>query len=228
MSEWIAAHPGDAQAARGLIWMAQLRLADHRDDLARPLFLQVRRAYPRTEWSLHALKGLADLELGSRHYGTAIAMYQSLAKSDSPFFQYVGAMDAARAQKERLRFLTTLSLLGGMLVLWAWRLKQLASLQALWPPPREVVYPLPVLALIAIAALGPPGGEGLGGLLLALGALLLLWLNGAYLRARPPAGAWRILHGLLGLMQAGVLLYVSVVLSGLWDKFHDTLTLGAG
>src|SRR5262249_4857607 len=112
-------------------------------------------------------------------------------------------------------------------LLWAPRLWRLVGTRSLWPPPQEVVYPLPVLLLSAIASLGAPAAEGRGVRALALSAVILLWLNGAWLRARPPAGAWRVVHAALGLLQAGALLYAAVVLTGLWDKLHDTIEMGA-
>ena len=227
MAAWVESHPGDPRAARGLVWMAQLRIADQRRDLAQPLFQRVQRDYPGTEWAQHSIKGLADLDVEARRYGAAIAKYESLAHSDSPFFQYVGSMAAEHARQLRLRFRSTLGLLASLLRLGGLRLGRLGSWRPLWPPPVEVIYPLPLLLLTAVASLGQPAQEGHSVLILAFGAAALLWVNGAYLRARPPTGAWRIVHGALGLGQAAALLYLAVVLSGLWDKFHDTLVMGA-
>lgn len=229
MAAWVAAHPGDPRAPRGLLAMAQLRLVDHQAQLARPLFLRVIRDYPGTEWAQHSTKGLADLELESWHFAAAIAKYDGLARSDSPFFQYVGRYFAQRAREERLRFYLVLGLLASFLLMWGVRLLRLGSWRTLWPPPAEVIYPLPVLMAMGAASFGASQGEGEGRgvLVLAAGALALLWLNGAYLRARPPVGRWRYLHGALGLVQTAGLLYMAIVLCGLWDKFHDTIEMGA-
>ncbi len=227
MQAWVDAHKADPRAARGLLWMAQLRLADHQREAARPLFQRVWRDYPGTEWALHSLKGLADLDLDGFRYGNAIAKFDALARSPSPFFQYVGHMAGLRARSMRLRFDLTLAVIAVFALVWAVRLRRLGSLRLLWPPPVEVVYPLPILVVTVAASFGPPEGEGRGALLLAIGAVALLWLNGAYFRARPPKGRWRIVHALLGLVQAAALLYVAVVMSGLWDKFYDTLEMGA-
>jgi hypothetical protein len=227
MEAWVNAHPLDARAPRGLVWSAQLRLADGKKNLAQSIFLRVRREYPGTEWALHSIKGLADLDLSSRRYGDAIAKYDLLAKSDLPFFQYVGRMAAQQTRGERLRFSGMLSLVVGFLLLWTLRLVWFTAWRILWPPPVEVIYPLPILLLLLAASLGQPVDEARGIRMLALGGLLMLWLNGAYLRARRPAGGWRVVHAALGLGQAGALLYTSVVLSGLFEKFHDTLIMGA-
>jgi hypothetical protein len=86
---------------------------------------------------------------------------------------------------------------------------------------------MPLFVLMAAVAFGQPVDEGRAVRWLAFGAMGVLWLNGAYLRARPPRGAWRLVYGVLGLAQAAALLYVVVIACGLWDKFHDTLIMGA-
>ncbi len=227
MTAWTNAHPSDKRTPRGLVWMAQLHIADQDPKGAQPLFLRVYHDYPGTEWALHSLKGLADMDREERRYGAAIAKYDALTRSGIPFFTYVGRMAGRRAREERLRFDLTAGLIAGFLLMWTLRLLRLRSLRALWPPPAEVLYPLPILFLITASALGQPADEGHGLLLLGIGGTLLLWLNGAYLRARPPARIWRIVHGLMGVAQAGALLYAAVVISGLWEKFHDTLVMGA-
>jgi hypothetical protein len=227
MEAWVRAHPADTRVARGLIWMAQLRVADQQPALGRAYFQRAYHEYPSTEWGLHGLKGLADLDLAERRYGDAIARYEALAASRDPFFRYVGRMAANKARGERLRVVLALGALAALGALWALRLLRLGSWRRLWPPPTEVAYLLPLLLLMAAAASGQPAEEARAVRLLTLGALVTLWLGGAYLRARPPAGGWRFLHGLLGVLQAAALLYVAVQGSGLWDKFHDTLVMGA-
>jgi hypothetical protein len=227
MQAWVDAHPTDPRVPRALVWMAQLRVADHNRALAQPMFLRVYKDYPGTEWALHSLKGLADLDLESRRYGDAIAKFDTLASSSIPFFHYVGYMAGRRAREERFRLTLTLSLITAFLVLWGLRLWRGKLPRALWPPPVEVLYPLPILLLMAAASFGQPAEEARGVRMIALGAVMMLWLNGAYLRARPPKGVWQVVHGAMGLGQAVALLYVAVILSGLWDKFHDTLVMGA-
>jgi hypothetical protein len=207
--------------------MAQLRVADLQPVLGRAYFLRAYRDYPGTEWGLHGLKGLADLDLADHRYGEAIARYDELARSRDPFFRYIGRMAANKARGARLRLGLALACLAGLIGLWAVRLSRLGSWRRLWPPPTEVAYLLPLLLLMAAAASGQPPEEARAVRLLTFGAVVTLWLGGAYLRARPPAGGWRFLHGLLGVLQAAALLYVAVQGSGLWDKFHDTLVMGA-
>lgn len=229
MAAWIEAHPADPRTPRGILWMAQLRLADGQRERARSLFVRLRRDYPDTEWALHADKGLADLDLAARRYRAAIARYQVLAESGAPFFEYLGRMGAEQVRAERLRRGLVLGVLTGLGLLWALRFLRLGRRcwRALWPPPPEPLWVLPMLLMCAIAALVQPADEERAVLVMVLGALSILWLSGAYYRARPPARAWLPLHGLLALLQAAALLGAVVVLGGLWDKFHDTLVMGA-
>src|SRR4051794_8153374 len=61
MLSWVQQHPQDERAPRALLWMGQLRIADHQLEQAQILLERARRDYPNTEWSLHATKALADL-----------------------------------------------------------------------------------------------------------------------------------------------------------------------
>ncbi len=228
MDAWVDAHPSDPDAGRGLVWMADLRVLDHRGDLARPLFERAAREYPNTEWARHAEKGIADLDVAAHRYDEAIRLYESLASNPAPLWSYVGRMGAARARDERRRFTIYVVLLAALVGIASSRVVlALRTRVSLWPLPDELLYPLPMFVLMALAAIPQEPDERLGILYLAAGAVVLLWANGLYLSVRPIRGWKRFGEGVLALGQAAALLYCSIVASGIWEKFRDTFSGGA-
>ncbi len=228
MQAWVDAHPKDPQAPRGLIWMSKLRRADGLDARARPLLERTLREYAGTEWELHAIQGLADLDAKDRHYDRAIAGYDRLARDPSSLWSFIGQHAAAYARAERLRFDILLGLAAALVGFSLFRLWRAGGLRSLWPLPAELLYPLPLplLMLAASTALEVPEGHTI--VTLSLGGMALLWLNGAYLRARPPKGARQVaVQAALGVLQVCALLYCAVVTHGLWEKLVDTLAMGA-
>jgi hypothetical protein len=224
MEAWVDAHPTDPNAGRGLIWMAELRLADRRTDLAYALFDRAARDYGDGEWGLHGQKGRADLDVAAHRFAPALETYAKLAARPEPYWQYVGRISVDSARGERLRFYVYAALL---LALGAWTAFRLGrARKQLWPPPEELTWSAPVLLLMLAAAIAQPPEEARAVVWVALGGAALLWANGAYLRARPPGRRWP-LEALLGLAQAAALLYCAVIANDLWMKFAETLTNGA-
>lgn len=224
MQAWVDAHARAPDAGRGLIWMAELRLADHRLDLARPYFERAARDYPQTEWGYQGLKGVADIDVAHHRYAPAIATYDALARLPLPYWEYVGRMAAISARQERLRWWLFLGLSVALCVSVVARLR---AARQVWPPPEEATWALPVALVMLLAALGQPPEEGRAVITVAVGAVALLWAHGAQLRARPPGTAGRIFAGATGLLEAAALLYCAVIANDLWLKFAETLTSGA-
>jgi hypothetical protein len=226
MQRWVDAHRGDPQAPRGLLWMAQLERSDGQSERARPLLERVLREGPGTDWALHAQRQLADLDLDRHHYAAAIATYEQLARDPAPFWQNVGKSAAQDARSQRSRFI---GLVAALILLIGVALERLAriGLKALWPLPNELAYPLPVLVVILIASFSLERAEEQAVITLALGAVALLWINGAYLKLRPPKGLARVPQALLGMVQAIAIFYCAIQTSGLWEKLVDTWQMGA-
>lgn len=224
MQAWLDAHPDDPQAAQGLVWMARLRTTDRRHGEARALLERALREPPRGEWPLHAKKALADLELESHHFEVAIAAFDELASSPLPLWRYVGTNAAENARGERIRFRIMLALVAALALLWLFRLR---SMRPLLPPPMELIYALPVLLLIVAAAASQEEPEAHALVTLGLGSVVLLWLNGAWARARLPRGRERWAHVFLGVLQACAMLYCAMIGNGLWEKMKDTIAMGA-
>jgi len=225
MQEWVDAHPGDPESARALVWMARLRRSDGRDEAARALLERALREGPGTEWALHAEKALGDLDLEAHRYAPAIARYDHLAGLPAPLWRYVGSSAAGHARGERTRFRILIAILAALAALSLARVIRAGGPRSLWPPPAELLWLLPVLLVLLAAAAAQEAPEARAVVSLSLGGAALLWLNGAWLRARPPRRM--ALPALLGLGQALALLYCAMVWNGLWDKLVDTIAMGA-
>jgi len=225
MQAWVDAHPRDPRAGRGLVWMAELRLVDARADLALPLFARAARDFAGSEWGWEGEKGVADLDLARHSYASAIATYDRLATLPGPYWRYVGRTSAKAARAARRRWHVFL-LLAALLTIGL-GVRLFRARRALWPPPEELTYALPVAAVMLLACLRQPAGEAHAVATVALGALVLLYAHGVHLRARAASAPARALEALLGLCEAAALLYCAVVASGLWARFAETLTSGA-
>jgi Tetratricopeptide repeat-like domain len=224
MERFVAAHAGEPQAARGLVWMAQLHRQDGRPEVARPLLARAAREGAGTEWALHARKGLADLALESRDFAEAIEAYDALAREPSPLWQYVGRNAGLDARGERDRFRILLALAAAVGLFWLLRLVR--ARPPLWPPPRELIWLLPLLRLVALSAPGQEPGEARALCIVSAGCALLLWLNGAWASARVRGTRAALLHAALGAVQMASVAYGAVVVSGLWGKLIDTIAMG--
>ena len=226
MLRWIDAHPGDPQSARGLLWIAVLERSDGRGEAARPLLERILRESPDTEWALNATRQLADLDLDIHRYGRAIETYDRLAALPSPFWHYIGKTAGDDARSQRARFYSLIAIVAALLLIAASRIVRMGP-RALWPLPNELAYPLPALLVILVAAAAQEPPEARGVVTLSLGAIALLWINGAWLRAYPPRGAARAGQALLGVLQACGLFFCAIISSGLWEKLVDTWQMGA-
>ncbi len=224
MQGWLSAHASDPRAAQGLVWMARLRTTDRHYAQARALLLQALREPPQAEWQLHAKKALGDLDLESHRFAPAIAAFDELAKSPLPLWRYVGSNAAENARGEQSRFRIMLGLLAALLLLWVFRVR---ALRPLFPPPMELVYALPVLLLVVLAAGSQEEPEAHALVTLGAGSAVLLWLNGAWARAQKPRGRARWAYLLVGALQAGAMLYCAMIGNGLWEKLKDTIAIGA-
>ncbi len=226
MLRWIEAHQGDPQCARGLLWIAVLERGDGRGEAARPLLERILREVPDTEWALNAERQLADLDLDIHQYRRAIETYDRLAALPSPYWHYIGKTAGDDARSQRARFYSFIAIVAALHLIAATRIARM-GLRALWPLPNELAYPLPALLVILVAAAEQEPAEARGVITLSLGAIALLWINGAWLRAHPPRGPARTGQALLGVLQACGLFFCAIISSGLWEKLVDTWQMGA-
>ena len=226
MARWVAEHPDRPEAPRGLLWIAVLDRQDGHGEAGRPLMDRVIRDWPDTEWARHAKKQRADLDLDAWHFSRAIEAYRELSRGPTDYWRYVGNNAVQIARSAQLRFyglITSLLLLLGLSLSRIYR----SGLRALWPIPRELSWPLPALVVILIAAFSQPADERRAVLVLGLGAMAVLWVNGAWLRARPPKHLARLGQALLGVAQALAIFYCAIIAGNLWEKLVDTIQMGA-
>ena len=219
MERWIAAHPTDANAGRGLIWMAELRLSDNQVDEALQTFERVEREYANTEWGWHGARGRADLEVALHRYSRALETYAQLERLSQPYWQYIGRRARLETEAERRRYYLSLALLLGLVVLGGYRLaraKDRLGAVELWGA-------APVVLVVTLAGWGLQPGERGAVLSVVWAGFALLWASGAYWQGRAASRGRVALEVLLGLGQAAAVLYVSVVLNGLWGRFFETL-----
>ena len=223
MQSWVDAHPSDPNAGRGLVWISQLWLTEGKPERAVVLLERAVRDYPGTEWESAAQLKLADLAVRSHRYGVALPLYEKLAVSPLEYYAYLGKTGAEHTRDERSRFWLLLALSGGLVMVFAVRLR----LGGLWPLPEEVYYAFPIAVMMGLAALAQPEDEARAVGTLAACGVALVWANATYFRRSPP-GRWGYLReGLFALVQAAAVLYCAIVANGLWGKFADTLVSGA-
>ena len=222
---FLAAHPDTPERARALLWMAELRRVDGDEATARALYAQTLDADPRGPLGLAAVKAVADMDVSAHRYSPALLGYARLAGRPEPYWRFLGTTGVADARSARRRDLAFLVVMVGLLGLLSFRLA--AARAALWPPPEECLYLLPVAALSALSSVVLPADERAAVLSVAGGGLALVFVNAVFFRLRPPRGVFRGVEAVLGVAQGAALLYCAVIACGLWTRFANTLANGA-
>ena len=228
LEAFVAQNPSAPQTARALLLGAQLRRLDGRDDLARPLLERAVVIAAGSDSGFDAMLGLCGLDLAERNYGAAIAGYQKVMESSSGRWQYQAGLGLEYARGARTRWWLLLAVVIALVVVGLWRASQALRAGSFWPLPEEARVALPIALLLALASAGQPPSEAHAVQALAAGGAMILWSNAAYFQVAPPLGGRRWFEGFLGIAQAAGLLYCAVVLSGLWEKFAETLSAGPG
>lgn len=228
LETFVAANPKGAQTGRALLLAAQLRRADGREDLARILLERAVLAAPASPVALDASLALSDLEFSERHFEAAIARYQKVLETASGRWEYQARLGIEYSRAARTRQWLVVGIWAGLVLLASWRGVVAVRAGTLWPLPEDAKVGLPVAALLALASAGQPPNEAHAVLALAAGGAILLWTNAAYFQVAPPIGWRRWFEASLGIAQAAGLLYCAIVVSGLWAKFVETLSAGAG
>jgi hypothetical protein len=226
---WAEANPSDPDAGRGLIWAAGVLLGDGAHTRARALLAEAIASYAGTEWEREGIRLLAGVELEEHQYAAAARGFERLSREPYPLWSYLGRIGLERTRRTRVVYacyIGTLIALGGLGLALA-VLGASAKGRRRWPPPREVIFVLPISVLLILAALGRPAAEARAITTVAAGGTAIVWTNALYLDASPPRGVARIVFALLGLVQAAGVLFCAIMSSGLWERFVDTLAAGA-
>ncbi len=227
MEAWRAAHPDSPQQARALLWEAQRRLTQERFSDARALLERARAAHPDAELDWDLALSLADVFALEHRYGDAAAAYAALHPPPGSRWAMQATLrgDAMRAAAQRRLAMFVLGSV--VLAVFSARLAQARVRRSLWPPPEEVTWAAPVLALFALAGASRPPDERTAVVLVALGGLGLLWLTGASLRGRALSLGARLGELALATFLAASLLFCAITVADLWPRVLDTIAGGA-
>jgi hypothetical protein len=219
---WVAAHAGSPSVPLARYWQAQSFVRESRYDDADRVLAEIESAPTDIHWDARLMR--ADLQLAQRHWSKAEAAYRAVGAPGGSRWEYEanarGEIARSSARREEAVWVT----LAAILALALYRGVSLR--RALWPPPEELVFAAPLLAVLAIAAVPRVPEERFAVLAVALGAVPLLWVHGAYLRAHPLRPLRRVGEAVLGIAQAAGVVFCAVVVSGLWDSVVNTWMAG--
>jgi hypothetical protein len=222
LDAWVAGHPGSAGVPLARFWQAQSLVRESRFDQADLLLEQLVTTSSDLKWDAALLR--AELLLVQRRFSAAEHAYRTLAAPAGSRWEHEARSRAEQARVAGLRERAVWAALLALLVLATYRAA--SARRALWPPPAELIFAAPLLAVLAIAAAPRSADERFAVLAVAFGAAPLLWINGAYLRARSLRPLRRVAEAMLGVAQAAGVLFCAIVLSGLWDSVVNTWMAG--
>lgn len=227
MEAWLAAHPQHPLVPRGLYWMGKQLGWSGDVPGALAYFHRVVAEYPGTQWALDSELNLANQDSLDGNYSQALKALARLAKmGDAGWRSQVRRAYQDTLARQR-RDYVMMALAAGLLLFAGWRVVATLRRRApLWPPPEELTFVLPLLAVLLLSSLrlDPASRRAMRSLM--LGGAALLWINGAFLRSRPPVRAARLREGALGLVQAAALFYCAVVDANIWEHLVETLQTG--
>ena len=241
----LAEYPGWPGSPRALLWLAEIHRRAGRNHEALARYLEVARDWPDSDEAVHAWRGAGDMAARLGRFDEAARLYHSIPVSE-PADQR-GRDDAlASLARSRVRahIYTTCHVIIAIVLLGLCASLRLAagsagaSLRALARAPTEVVYMLPVAALLAGGSFTGHESVGPAVTLVCAGGLLLTWLSGAGLdagtarvsgdsAARPPRRRLRLLaHAAAVALAVLALCYVAVHRGHLVDMLLDTVRYG--
>jgi hypothetical protein len=227
------AWPGAGEVA---LWRAE-RLRDlGRHGPAAAAFEDVIARFPGTPLARRAAVGAAAVAIAANRFDDARERIAALPV-DEPSDQAVRDELAERLETRQLRIAwyvrAWIVLIAGFVLLvgsLAHATRSLrGALRALRPPP-EVVYALPVIAILIATAMTtfvqiiPPV------VMISIGGLVLAWLSGAGLvaarRAGRPMRARAIAHAAITALSVAALVYIAVTRGDLLDLIVETVRFG--
>ncbi len=222
MRRFVDAHPGGEDAARGLVWIARLKL-DGGDRAAARTTLHEAQVI-RTRTGREALRLAAAMDLEDGHLGAAEEESRALAACEEPRQAAAGQrmLDAIRSRRwHRFALIAVIFALVVDVGLRAWRSKR-----GLWPPPFEAQAAGPVLGLLAVLGAVERLKELPAIAALAAGGVVLLWARGAHRWARPLRPALRVADAALAVVETLALAWAVFEGAGLVDKLALFFTAG--
>jgi TolA-binding protein len=193
----LAEHPTWAGTPRALLWLAEIhrRAGRNRDALAR--YLQAARDWPSSDEAVHAWRGAGDMAARLDRFDEAERHYRSIPVA-SPAAQRSrddALADLARSRLRERVHVTCFAILAAVIIGLLASLRQAtgsarAALRALARVPIEVMFMLPIAALLTAGSFTGHESIGPAVTLVCAGGVFLTWLSGAGLdAARAPDSA---------------------------------------
>lgn len=235
----LAEYPAWSGAPRALLWLAQVhrRAGRYREALAR--YVHAAEAAPGSDEAFHAWRGAGDMAARLGRFDVAAEHYERMPVADDP--ARLRSLEDAREHlaRERLRahgyracFAVIALALAGLLAslgLAAGSARRAA--RALAAVPTEVVFMLPIAALLSAASFTGHQSIGPAVTLVCAGGLVLAWLSGAGLELarRREAGAGRLrppAHAVAVALAVLALCYIALHRGHLLDMILETVRFG--
>lgn len=223
--EFLAAHPAFALADQGLYWLGQAAEDRKLDEEALRLYAEA--AQLPGEYAPRAARARAELLLRRARLVEAQQAFDGLARFPDSVSR--AAVIAGRAaivvQRQRRMLALGLAL---ALVLWALAMLLLAR-RALWPPPIELRFFLPVAVVFSLAAASEHRAIAGTVVLIAVGGSLVVWLAGAAQRALMARGARVSARLAIGVLAAAAIVAIAslaIHANAMEDVVKETLRTG--
>jgi hypothetical protein len=232
----LAEHPDWSGGARATLWLAEVHQRGDRLDAAARRFAEVIERWPDSEAAFSAWRGAGDVAAAQRRFAEAARFYERMPVAGDP-----GRREARRdalAGLDRLRLHYRLYQ-AALVALGLIALGLIASARAgagSWPatartlvrPPIDVIYMIPIAALLVWAAYREFATAGPAVAIICAGGLAVTWLSAAALRAGPTGHprARALAHAAAGALAAIALTYAVLYRIDLIELMLNTLRHG--
>ncbi|HWN69100.1 MAG TPA: tetratricopeptide repeat protein, partial [Haliangium sp.] len=227
--------------SRALLWLAEIhrRAGRNHDALAR--YLQIARDWPTSDEAVHAWRGAGDMAVRLGHFAEAERHYRSMPVTSPAALR---SRDDALAELARSRLrervhVACFAILAAVLLGLLASLRQVtgsarASLRALARVPTEVVFMLPIAALLTAGSFTGHESIGPAVTLVCAGGVALAWLSGAGLdaarahasTAQPRRRLRPLAHAAAVALAVIALCYIALHRGHLVDMILETVRFG--
>ena len=228
----LAEAPGWHSAAQVQLWMAGVYLRNGKDKRAEQLYHLALKSSDSAV-VFEATLAAAALARNRGDFTQAAILVEQLDTADSP-----GRREAQREarlanqtlqRRQRLSWVAGISLIAVVLLLasFIWRGREHTGGlgKALWPPPGETIYLLPILAAFTLAASTGHNGIAKAVGMIATAGLLISWLSGAAIRSGEGRGC-RLLCAMASGAAIIAIFYLAVLRNNLIDLIVSTVRFG--
>lgn len=235
MESLIAAHPTWVGLPKAYIWLGTVHDRAGRYRTAIDKYLEVTRRWPDTEDALDGFRGAGDSALSAGAFDEAEGYFRSMRNPDDParVRTFIDAMRRLRTARLRARlYLASQIAVAVALLLLIVSLRRAAgswqaSGAALVPPPLEIIYMLPVAALLCFASFTAHYAIAPAVIIVCASGLVVTWISGAGLRAMGRPGLGRaVAHGVVCFIAVLAVSYIALHRQQLLDMLIETVRFG--